>query len=184
VQLLDTQSYFDLLHLPYPVNRPGVLARFENEKLIQRAGARWTITNLGGQSRNERLADLMRRLGICEEKGSGVDKVVHAAEFFQLPAPDFRVGERRTAAVLFAHTEIDDMDRNDRIRASYQHCCLRYVMNERMTNQSLRARFKLPEDKAATVSQIIAATVDAGKIKLADPTQSSTRYRHYVPFWA
>lgn len=310
VQLLDTQSYFDLLHLPYPVNRSGVLARFENEKLIQRAGARWTITNLGGilfakkldefdrlarkaarvivyegtnklktkldrpgtkgyavgfqglvefinglvpsnevieqalrrevkmfpeiavrelvanalihqdfsesgtsvmieiyddrmeisnpgksfiapdrfideyQSRNERLADLMRRLGICEEKGSGVDKVVHAAEFFQLPAPDFRVGERRTTAVLFAHTEIDDMDRNDRIRASYQHCCLRYVMNERMTNQSLRARFKLPEDKAATVSQIIAATVDAGKIKLADPTQSSTRYRHYVPFWA
>ena len=61
----------------------------------------------------------MRRLGICEEKGSGVDKVVQAAEAFQLPAPDFRVGERRTSAVLFAHTEIDEMDRNDRIRACY-----------------------------------------------------------------
>ena len=44
------------------------------------------------QSRNERLADLMRRLGVCEEKGSGVDKVIQAAEAFQLPAPDFRVG--------------------------------------------------------------------------------------------
>jgi len=65
-----------------------------------------------------------------------------------------------------------------------QHCCLRYVMNEKMTNQSLRERFKLPEDKVASVSQIIAGTVDAGKIKLADPKQTSTRYRSYVPFWA
>lgn len=127
---------------------------------------------------------LMRRLGICEEKGSGVDKVVQAAEVFQLPAPDFRVGEQRTSALLFAHIDIEQMDRNDRIRACYQHCCLRYVMNEKMTNQSLRERFKLPEDKVATVSQVIAATLDAGKIKLADPSQTSTRYRSYVPFWA
>jgi ATP-dependent DNA helicase RecG len=48
VQLLDTQSYFDLLHLPYPVNRAGVLERFEREKLIQRDESGWTITNLGG----------------------------------------------------------------------------------------------------------------------------------------
>lgn len=136
------------------------------------------------RSRNERLAALMRRLGICEEKGSGVDKVIQAAEVYQLPAPDFRVGECRTTAVLFAHQLVDDMDRNDRIRACYQHCCLRYVMNERMTNQSLRDRFKLPEGKSATVSQIISATLDTGKIKLADLTQISTRYRSYVPFWA
>ena len=136
------------------------------------------------QSRNERLADLMRRLGICEEKGSGVDKVVQAAEVYQLPAPDFRVGERRTSALLFMHMAIEEMDRNDRIRACYQHCCLRYVMNEKMTNQSLRERFKLPEDKMATASQIIAAAVDAGKIKVADPSQTSTRYRSYLPFWA
>ena len=310
VQLLDTQSYFDLLHLPYPATREAVLERFASERLIERTGALWTITSLGAilfakkldefdrlarkaprvivyegknklktksdrlgtkgyavgfqglvefinglvpsnevieqalrrevkmfpeiavrelvanalihqdfsetgasvmieiyedrmeisnpgkpfispdrfideyQSRNERLAGLMRRLGICEEKGSGVDKVIQAAEVYQLPAPDFRVGERRTSALLFAHQDIDEMDRNDRVRACYQHCCLRYVMNEQMTNQSLRERFKLPEGKVATVSQIIAATVDAGKIKPADPTQTSTRYRSYVPFWA
>lgn len=126
----------------------------------------------------------MQRLGICEEKGSGVDKVIQAAEVYQLPAPDFRIGERRTSAVIFSYRDIDHMDRNDRIRACYQHCCLRYVMNERMTNQSLRERFKLPESKTATVSQIIAATVDAGKIKLADPAQTSTRYRSYLPSWA
>ena len=310
VQLLDTQCYFDLLHLPYPATREAVLERFASERLIERVGGLWTITNLGAllfakkldqfdklarkaprvivyegknklktksdkfvtkgyaagfqglveyinglilsneiieqalrrevkmfpeiavrelvanalihqdltesgafvmielyddrieisnpgkpfispdrfideyQSRNERLADIMRRLGICEEKGSGVDKVIQAAEIYQLPAPDFRVGERRTSAVLFAHKAIEEMDRNDRIRACYQHCCLRYVMNERMTNQSLRDRFKLPESKTATVSQVIAATVEAEKIKLADQTQISTRYRSYIPFWA
>jgi ATP-dependent DNA helicase RecG len=126
----------------------------------------------------------MRRLGICEEKGSGIDKVIHAAEVFQLPAPDFRLGARRTSALLFAHLEIDKMDRSDRIRACYQHCCLRYVMNQQMNNQSLRQRFKLSEDKAATVSQIIAATVKTGRIKPADPVQRSPRYRSYIPFWA
>lgn len=69
------------------------------------------------QSRNEKLADMMRRLGICEEKGSGVDKVVFSSEAYQLPAPDFRSSERRTTVVLFAHKDIEDMDRNDRIRA-------------------------------------------------------------------
>jgi ATP-dependent DNA helicase RecG len=44
------------------------------------------------QSRNERLADLMRRLRICEEKGSGIDKVLQTVEVYQLPAPDFRLG--------------------------------------------------------------------------------------------
>ena len=78
------------------------------------------------RSRNERLGDMMRRMGICEEKGSGIDKVVSAAELFQLPAPDFRAGELRTTAVLFAHQEFPEMSRSDRIRACYQHCCLQY----------------------------------------------------------
>jgi ATP-dependent DNA helicase RecG len=136
------------------------------------------------QSRNEQLADLMRRLGICEEKGSGIDKVIQAAEVYQLPAPDFRVGEKRTSVVLFAHKEFEAMERNDRIRATYQHCCLRYVMNEKMTNQSLRERFRLPEKKTESVSRAIRDTVEMGKIKLADPEQSSLRYRSYIPFWA
>lgn len=136
------------------------------------------------QSRNERLADMMRRFGICEEKGSGFDKVVRAAEAYQLPAPDIRAGARRTTVVLFAHKNLDEMNRTDRIRACYQHCVLRYVMNETATNHSFRERLKLPESKVATVSQIIAATVDAGRIKVADPNQTSTRYRNYVPYWA
>ena len=61
-----------------------------------------------------------------------MDKVIQAAEVYQLSAPDFRVGERRTSAVLFAYREFERMDRSDRMRACYQHCCLRYVIDEKM----------------------------------------------------
>jgi ATP-dependent DNA helicase RecG len=136
------------------------------------------------RSRNERLADLMRRFGICEEKGSGVDKVVKAAEVFQLPAPDFRVGELRTTAILFAHQDFSAMSKTDRIRACYQHCCLMYVSNQSMSNQSLRERFGVPEAKVATVSLVISATKEAKLIKPDESETSSTRYARYLPFWA
>lgn len=136
------------------------------------------------RSRNDRLADLMRRLGLCEEKGSGVDKVVGAAEVYQLPAPDFRVSGLRTTAVLFAHQDFAKMSKSDRVRACYQHCCLLYVSNQRMSNLSLRERFRLGENKAATVSQVIGATKDAGLIKVDDSETTSTRYARYLPYWA
>jgi len=136
------------------------------------------------RSRNEPLADLMRRLGICEEKGSGIDKVISAAEFYQLPAPDFRVGGVRTTAILFAHQDFAKMNREDRIRACYQHCALQYVSNKKMSNQSLRERFKLSEAKSATVSLIIKDTKDAELIKPDDADTASQRYARYLPFWA
>ena len=136
------------------------------------------------RSRNERLADLMRRLGLCEEKGSGIDKVVKAAEVFQLPAPDFRVGELRTTAVLFSHQDFAVMTKTDRIRACYQHCCLMYVSNQRMSNQSLRERFGVPEAKAATISLVIGAAKDAGLVKADESETASSRYARYLPFWA
>jgi ATP-dependent DNA helicase RecG len=76
------------------------------------------------------------------------------------------------------------MSRTDRIRACYQHCCLRYVTNRRMSNQSLRERFRLGESSSATVSLIIGATKDVGLIKPDNTETSSTRYARYLPFWA
>ncbi len=136
------------------------------------------------KSRNELLAGLMRRLGICEEKGSGIDRVIFSAEIHQLPAPDFRVGTLHTNATLYAHIEFSDMDRNARIRACYQHCCLKYVTNQTMTNQTLRERFHLPKNKAEAVSRVIADTTAAEQIKLDDPSALSKKFRSYRPFWA
>ena len=76
------------------------------------------------------------------------------------------------------------MDRDDRIRACYQHCALKWVMSERMTNQSLRERFHLPESKSAVVSQAISATIETGLVKSDEKVGGSRKYARYLPFWA
>lgn len=138
----------------------------------------------GYQSRNERLADLMRRMGICEEKSSGIDRVVQEAEVYQLPAPDFRTSHLRTVVVIYGPRDFEEMDRDDRVRACYQHCCLKWVVREQMTNLSLRERFHLPESKSATVSQIIAAAIESGAIKSDEKAGRSRKFARYLPFWA
>ena len=136
------------------------------------------------QSRNEILADLMRRLRICEEKGSGIDKVIAGCELFQLPAPDFQTQEKHTKAIMFAHQTLNEMDKKDKIRACYQHCCLKYVSNEKMTNQTLRERFKIEEHNYAIASRIIRDTIEAKFVKEEDITNKSRKYAAYIPFWA
>src|SRR6476661_2917525 len=93
------------------------------------------------KSRNEALASLMRRIGICEERGSGWDKVVFQTELYQLPAPLPEATADHTRVVLFAPRPLSKMDKEDRIRAVYLHACLRYVNREHMTNTSVRERF-------------------------------------------
>lgn len=138
----------------------------------------------GYQSRNERLADMMRRFRICEERSSGIDSVISSAELYQLPAPDFRVGYRRTYVTIYGPKPFEHMDRSDRVRACYQHCALRWVMAERMTNQSLREGLSLSEDKATIASQVIVATIEAGLIKSDASVGGSRKFARYLPFWA
>jgi predicted HTH transcriptional regulator len=136
------------------------------------------------QSRNEVLASLLRRMNICEERGSGIDKVVFQAELFQLSPPDFQVTSNHTKAILYARKKLSQMDKNDRIRACYQHACLCWVSNKHMTNATLRKRFGIAAKNYAMASRIIAETIDLGLIKPYDPESTSRKYAKYVPFWA
>lgn len=136
------------------------------------------------RSRNEDLASFLRRVGICEERGSGIDKVVLQTEVYQLPAPLFEVVSDHTRVVLFAHKSFPDMDNSDRIRACYLHACLQYVQRNRMTNRSLRNRFGIEEKNRAQISRVISDAVDAGLIRPYDPESGSRRHASYVPFWA
>lgn len=138
----------------------------------------------GCESRNELMAKLMRSFRVCEEKGSGIDKVINAAEEASLLAPDIRVGPNRTSVIVFGPRDFVDMTAEERIRACFQHCALKYVSNDYMTNQSLRARFRLPDDKAANVSHVINATMDAGLVKLDESVGASKKNARYVPVWA
>jgi predicted HTH transcriptional regulator len=134
------------------------------------------------RSRNEALASFMRRIGICEERGSGIDKVIAQIETYQLPAPIFEQTDEHTRVVLFAHKDYKYMEPEDRIRACYQHCCLKYVNREPMNNTSLRKRFQIDEGNSAMASRIIKQTIEAGLIRLYDPKANRKVYR-YVPGW-
>ncbi|RZF77750.1 transcriptional regulator [Pseudoalteromonas sp. CO325X] len=134
------------------------------------------------RSRNEALASFMRRINICEERGTGIDKVIFQTELYQLPAPLFEVTDQHTRSVLFGHKEFADMDKEDRIRACYQHCCLKHVNREHMNNKSLRERFAIEEKNSAMVSRIIKDTIKAKLIKPYDP-DAGTKAMRYVPHW-
>jgi ATP-dependent DNA helicase RecG len=136
------------------------------------------------QSRNETLARFMRRLNICEERGSGIDKVIFECEFNQLPAPSFIVGENYTRVILYAPKPLRDMDKEDKIRACYQHACLKYVSGENMTNQTLRERLGVEDHNYSIVSRIISDTKEVDLTKDFDPSNKSRTYAKYLPFWA
>lgn len=135
-------------------------------------------------SRNEKLADILRRMRICEEKGSGIDKVFFHNELYQLPPVNIEQTETRTRLTLYSYKSLNDLDRDERVRACYQHACLCYVSNTKMTNQTLRERFKIDEKNSAIASRIIQETLKAEKIKDDDPTSNSKKYKKYIPFWA
>lgn len=135
-------------------------------------------------SRNDKLADLMRRLGFCEEKGSGLDKVIFNNELYQLPPINVIVAENRTRVTMYSYKTLNDLDKKEKIRACYQHACLKYVSNEKMTNQSLRDRFKIESHNYSIASRIIKDALEAGVIKDDDPESRSRKYASYIPFWA
>lgn len=135
------------------------------------------------RSRNEALASLMRRMGICEERGTGVDKVVFETEVYQLPAPIFETAGENTRAVLLSPRPLSDMDRDDRVRACYLHACLKHVQRDYLTNSSLRERFGIEKKNSAQASRIIKEAVEAGQIRPFDP-DAAPRLMKYIPFWA
>ncbi len=135
------------------------------------------------RSRNEKVASLMRRFGICEERGSGIDKVVFQIELFQLPAPLFETPGESMRVVLFGHRTLRNMEKADRVRACYLHACLRFVTRQPMTNTSIRERFGIDEKNAATASRLLNEAVESGLIVVQD-SEVGTKIRRYLPFWA
>jgi ATP-dependent DNA helicase RecG len=135
------------------------------------------------KSRNEAIASFMRRIGICEERGSGVDKIVIQTELYQLPAPIFETNSDHTVAILFAYKELKDMDKADKIRACYLHASLRYIQHDYMTNTSLRERFNIDVKNRSMVSKIINDAIEANKIAIYDENVG-TKARTYIPSWA
>lgn len=134
------------------------------------------------KSRNEKLASLMRRMRMCEELGTGWDKIAISCERSQLPAPRIDLYEQSTKVTLFSHVPFTSISLEDKLWACYLHSCLQYVEGQQLTNGSLRNRFGLPESSSASISRLIKDAVEKKYIKPLDP-QTAPRYMKYIPHW-
>ena len=135
------------------------------------------------RSRNEALAALMRRAHICEERGSGWDKIALYCEIYQLPSPKIDVYNDSTRITLFSFIPFSKILLKEKKWSCYMHACLKQVSGEQMTNTSLRNRFGVLESQKAAISRLIASCVEDGLIKPLDPN-TAPRYMCYIPFWA
>lgn len=133
------------------------------------------------RSRNEALAALMRRMRLCEEQGTGIDKVIASVEIHQLPPPDFRTEGDAVRVVLFGPRRFAEMSPEERVRACYQHAALRYVSGQKMNNSTLRERLGIESQNASQASNIIRQALEAGLILPADMEHPRAGY---IPFWA
>ena len=178
-----------LIHQDLSVTGSGVMIEVFSDRIeITNPGIPLVDTNrfidTAPKSRNETLASLMRRMNICEERGSGIDRAIESIEIFQLPAPKFIRGDDYTRIIIYAPMPLARMNIDDRIRACYQHTCLHYVSNQIANNQSVRKRFNIAKNNISFASKIISETVDSGLIKPTIPDNSSKKYASYIPFWA
>ena len=135
------------------------------------------------KSRNEKLAALMRRLRMCEELGTGWDKIVISAELQQLPAPRINLYEGSTRVTLFSEMPFSSISSEEKLWACYLHACIKQVQGEQLTNRSLRERFGLKDSASSSISRLIKEAVEAKLIKPLDPA-TAPKHMKYIPVWA
>lgn len=177
-----------LIHQDFSITGAGpVIEIFDGRIEITNPGAPlvdvWRIIDNPPKSRNEKLAELMRRLRMCEELGTGWDKIAISCEFNQLPAPQIKSFKDSTRVILFSEIPFSNISPEDKLWACYLHACVKYVQNEQITNSSLRERFGLNPSSAGSISRLIKEAVNAHFIKPLDPT-TAPRYMKYIPIWA
>jgi len=135
------------------------------------------------KSRNEKLASLMRRLKMCEELGSGWDRVVMVCEMRTLPAPKILLYEENMKVVMFSEIPFTNLPPEEKLWSCYSHACVKYVSNEPITNKSLRERFGVETSSSASISRLIKEAVNKGLIKPLDP-DTAPKHMKYIPYWA
>ena len=84
----------------------------------------------------------------------------------------------------FKHIEaiIRAMTTQERVQACYLHACLRYLLRDYMTNESLRERFGVTAEKIAAISRIISSAKKEGLILPANEGQGN-KFARYIPHW-
>lgn len=177
-----------LVHQDFSISgMPLAIEIFDNRLTITNPGISLNdierLIDLPPHSRNEKLAQAMFLFRLCERRGSGVDRAVEAIENMQLPAYHGESWKNFTRITLFPRKSFEQMSKEERIAACYQHVCLLFEDHIPANNQSIRERFGLDKNKAAIASHIIADTINAGLIKVSHPESTSRKFTTYIPFY-
>jgi ATP-dependent DNA helicase RecG len=136
-------------------------------------------------SRNEKLTDRLRRMRICEKRGSGVDRAFLEIELAQLPPPKIEKRDDGVKVTIYGYKNLAQLTKDEQCRACYYHSCIKYVIDqEALTNDSLSKRLGIKRQNKAIASRIIRSTLSRKWIKPFDPENISNRYAKYLPFWA
>lgn len=177
-----------LIHQDFTVTGAGPLVEiFSNRIEITNPGTPLVdvmrIVDTPPKSRNEKLAALMRQMNMCEEAGSGWDKIVISCEMMNLPSPKAISYEEATKVCLFAKLPFSRIANESKLLACYWHACVKQVQEDQLTNNSLRVRFGLPESSAGIISRLIKEATKSKLIKPFDP-EAGRKYMRYIPIWA
>ena len=177
-----------VIHQDFYITGAGpVVELFENRVEVTNPGVPLVdvmrIIDNPPKSRNEKLASVMRRLGMCEELGRGWDRMVISCESKYLAAPRINVYQESTRVSLFAYLDFVNIQTDDRIWSTYLHACIKYIEGDALSNSSLRERFGLKTTSSGMVSRLIKEVQAKKLIKPVDP-DTAPRYMRYIPIWA
>ena len=177
-----------LIHQDFTVRGTGPLVEIFPDCLeISNAGIPLVdikrIVDSPPKSRNEAMAALARRVNMCEELGSGWDRIVVFCELCQLPTPTIHLYEEGTKVIIYSTIPFSAQTNESRLWALYMHACIKYTQRNQLSNASLRARFGLKPSSAGMISRLIKIAVQKRLIKVFDES-ASLKFKRYVPYWA
>ena len=141
------------------------------------------IIDTAPHSRNENMASFLRIVRICEERGSGFDRMEEGMRDLTIPAPKVETGDDFSRTKLYWYVNLAKWTKEDKIRTCYLYTCYCYVNEIEVSNAVLRERFGVEEKNKAIVSRIIKDTMLVNLIKLTDDN-AAPKMRRYVPYWA
>ncbi len=141
------------------------------------------IIDTAPHSRNEAMASFLRIIRVCEERGSGFDRMEEGLGELKIPAPKVETGDNFTRTKLYWYPELSAWEKEDKIRTCYLATCYNYVNEVSVSNAILRNRFGVEDKNKAIISRIIKDTMEAGLIKLSDKN-AAPKMRRYIPYWA
>src|SRR5262249_15648911 len=107
--------------------------------------------------RNVDLSAKMREMNMCENRGSGIQRLLSEKEKHRRADPEFQVVRSLTKARITGKQNFTSLTLEERLWAVFMHTSFRYESGGYMTNATFRERYGLGKAKTALVTNAINA---------------------------